>query len=93
MNASLRTGSLLRPVGQRPRSGVPDVGRKRTRARRFCRASSMSEAQGQHAALRRAKGGVDSHAPSSWSRLLEEPKVLVQRAQGHLAAAVGGGSR
>ena len=34
-----------------------------------------------------ARREVDIHAPSSWNRLLEESKVPVRRARGHLAAA------
>jgi hypothetical protein len=34
-----------------------------------------------------ARREVDIHAPKSWNRLLEESKVLVKRARGHLRAA------
>ena len=39
-----------------------------------------------------AKRETDIHAPSSWTRLLEESKVLVRRARSHALAAIGKGA-
>lgn len=54
MSVLLPSGCLLSPPGQLSRSGVLDVGLKCAHSCRFCYYSFMSEAQGQHGALRHA---------------------------------------